>query len=237
MIRKKIVQIPSNLNKYFRKHRKNEENKCSHIFFQLWARFIESLPKFRFLWKINKNHFQHIRIRYTQLTNIRPNVFKHLPSLTTIDLRWNQLDHYDGSITLPKKVLKLYLSGEYINDLSQICFFFSINQWKKITLSQTENPYNCSNNFKWLLNQSKAKHIIDRNSLQCADSLFKNQSIQNVVNIKVVCLAQFFSVLFRTWRDLLQVFLFINYSHCVKCVKQTLSCEIVRVFCHIFHWT
>lgn len=56
----------------------------------------------------------------------------------------------------------------------------------------SENPYNCSNNFKWLLNLSKAKHIIDRNSLQCADSLFKNQSIQNVVNIKEVCLACIF---------------------------------------------
>lgn len=57
-------------------------------------------------------HFQHIRIRYTQLTKVRPHVFKHLPSLTTIDLRSNQLDHYDGSRMLPNQGLKLYLSGK-----------------------------------------------------------------------------------------------------------------------------
>lgn len=50
----------------------------------------------------------------------------------------------------------------------------------------TGNPWNCSKNMKWIMQNSKARRIGDYEHLQCVDSSFKNQSISNVMRIKKV---------------------------------------------------
>ncbi|XP_031627788.1 protein singed wings 2 isoform X2 [Contarinia nasturtii] len=104
-------------------------------------------------------HLKHINISNTRISHLHSTHFKHLPAVRTIDLRKNQLDYYDGSLVLSPKIHELYLS---------------------------ENPYNCSKNFKWITHHNdKTKFITDRSLLLCSDTTFKNQSILTVMNFKI----------------------------------------------------
>lgn len=71
--------------------------------------------------------FQHIHITHTRLAYLRPSVFIQLPLLKSIDLRWNQLNHYDGSLILPQKFQELYLSGKNLehNIFSNALYMFT----------------------------------------------------------------------------------------------------------------
>lgn len=137
------------------------------------------------MWTLLIIPLQLINISYTRLAHLQPTLFKQLPQLKIIDLRWNQLVFYDGSLILPNHFQRLYISGKYniylIYETTTIALLF----WNKTSFS--ENPYNCTKNFKWIMNQSITKHIFDRNLLQCNDIRFKNHSVLTVMNIKKVC--------------------------------------------------
>lgn len=125
--------------------------------------------------------FQLINISYTRLSQLNPNIFKDLPHLKTVDLRRNQLEYYNGSLTIPNKFFRLFLSGKTIKWLNSLENNFSMN-----LIFFSENPFDCSRNFEWLIPYAKTKYIIDRESLQCSDNSFKNQSIVTVMKTKTV---------------------------------------------------
>lgn len=140
---------------------------------------------------MSKTHLQAINISFTRLADIKPTVFKHLPSLESIDLRYNQFNHIERSFVLhPSPTVhrhpEIFLSGK-----SALADAFEIvpNENENDFCRSTENPWNCSKNFKWLMNYAKTKHIIDRESMQCNDTRFRNQSILTVMNFKWVILS------------------------------------------------
>lgn len=54
-----------------------------------------------------------INISYTKLKYTRPTLFENLPSLKTVDLRGNELDHMDA-LYLSPTFESLYLTGTYL---------------------------------------------------------------------------------------------------------------------------
>lgn len=105
------------------------------------------------------NHLEHITIINTKLRHTRPTLFSKLISIKFIDLRDNHMQHVDGPLLLPYGFDGMYLSS---------------------------NPWNCSRNFKWLLNYVKAKRIVDRNKLECMDSRFIGRPVITVTQYKQV---------------------------------------------------
>ncbi|KAJ6649368.1 Protein singed wings 2, partial [Pseudolycoriella hygida] len=105
-----------------------------------------------------------INISWTKLGYTRPTLFKKLHALKFVDLRWNRLDHMEGPLILPPKFESLFLAG---------------------------NPWNCTTNLKWLLNQTKGEHVTDRNILKCTDLKYGGRPLLTVmqfkINIKEAC--------------------------------------------------
>lgn len=54
-----------------------------------------------------------INISFTKLGYTRPTLFSNLPSLKTVDLRWNRLDHMEGPLIVTPDFESLYLTGSY----------------------------------------------------------------------------------------------------------------------------
>lgn len=110
------------------------------------------------------NHLESVNISWTKLGYTRPTLFKKLTALKFVDLRWNKLDHMEGPLILPYKFESLYLAG---------------------------NPWNCTSNLKWLLNQTKGEHVADRNILKCTDLKYGSRPLLTVMqykqNIKEAC--------------------------------------------------
>lgn len=71
--------------------------------------------------------FQLINISYTRLSQLNPTIFKDLPHLKTVDLRRNQLEYYNGSLTIPNKYFRLFLSGKSIQLFNSLENNFSMN--------------------------------------------------------------------------------------------------------------
>lgn len=107
-------------------------------------------------------HLERVTITRTMLRHTRPTLFSRLPALKMIDLRGNQLQHVDGPLLLPYGFEGMYLSS---------------------------NPWNCSRNFKWLLNSAKARRIVDRNQLECMDSRFVGRPLLTITQYKQVRLS------------------------------------------------
>lgn len=68
---------------------------------------------------MNKSHAwttwtysQRIKISWTNLKYAQPTVFGNLPTLKSIDLRWNKLQHMGGPFMLPSGFTHFHLAGE-----------------------------------------------------------------------------------------------------------------------------
>lgn len=102
---------------------------------------------------------QNINISWTKLGYTRPTLFRELPALKHLDLRWNNLKHMHGKLQLPESFDNLLLAG---------------------------NPWNCSRLIEWILNERYAEFITDRHLLLCAQKPYINRPVLTVMQYKQV---------------------------------------------------
>lgn len=105
------------------------------------------------------SNLENITIVHTQLRHIHSMLFGRLHALKFVDLRNNQFDHIDGPMHFGLKFRHLMLA---------------------------QNPWNCSRNFKWILNKAKSRKIVDRDQLLCAEKDFSGKRVLTVTQYKEV---------------------------------------------------
>lgn len=106
-------------------------------------------------------YLETINISETQLGYTRPTLFSELHALRAVDLRWNRLDHMEGPLLVRSPYFeRLYLGGG--------------------------NPWNCTRNLKWLLNETRAHNVVDREQMRCADWKYKGRPVLTIMHYKLV---------------------------------------------------
>lgn len=105
------------------------------------------------------DHLESINISETRLGYTRPTLFSNLRALRTVDLRGNQLDHMEGPLLVRPKFESLYLGGG--------------------------NPWNCTRNLKWLLNETRAFAVADRDQMRCADWKYRDRPVLTIMHYKL----------------------------------------------------
>ncbi|KAG5668408.1 hypothetical protein PVAND_016348 [Polypedilum vanderplanki] len=121
------------------------------IGYSSFNQFVNKLPKLESLTFIN--------ITRNELKTLKGDFFNDLPSVNTIDLRFNQLQSVEKIQTNANSTVQIFLYG---------------------------NLWNCSQSkaIKWIVGNDLKYIIVDKKKLNCSDSKFRARPLYMVINYK-----------------------------------------------------